>query len=164
MLKPSFMKIELTRLSTVFAMIFLLHPAFGQHQIKSIVKKNMASLEPYQYDAYAMKEISYGPKAQNLVIEFSVYSDEEYKLVFCKTVLPQEVEINIYDKGPKNKTRKLIYFDESGKKDQYSCTFKPTTSGQYFIEYKVPAATAPDQKGTMIVLIGIKDVEPVAQK
>lgn len=88
-----------------------------------------------------------------------MYSEEEYKIVFCKTQLPQELEINIYDKSPKSKSKKLIYFDESGKKDQYSCTFKPTVTGSYFIEYKVPPATAPGQKGTMIVLIGIRDKE-----
>ena len=133
--------------------------AKAQQQIKSIVKKNMAALEPFQYDAYALKEISYGSQEQSVVVEFTVYSDEEYKIVFCKTQLPQELEINIYDKSPKSKTKKLIYFDESGKKDQYSCTFKPTATGSYFIEYKVPVASAPNQKGTMIVLIGIRDKE-----
>lgn len=133
--------------------------AIGQQQIKSIVKKNIAALDPFQYDAYAMKEITYGTKEQSVIVEFTVYSEEEYKLVFCKTELPQELEINIYDKSPKSKTKKLIYFDESGKKDQYSCTFKPTTTGSYFIEYKVPPATAPGQNGTMIVLIGIRESE-----
>lgn len=133
--------------------------AKAQQQIKSIVKKNMAALEPFQYDAYALKEISYGSQEQSVVVEFTVYSDEEYKIVFCKTQLPQELEINIYDKSPKSKTKKLIYFDESGKKDQYSCTFKPTATGSYFIEYKVPVASGPNQKGTMIVLIGIRDKE-----
>ena len=131
--------------------------ASGERSIKSIVKQNKASLDPYQYDAYAVKDISYGSKEQSIVIQFAVYSDEEYKIIFCKTELPQEIDINVYDRNPKNKNRKLIYFDESGKKDQYACTFKPAASGEYYIEYKVPAATAPDQKGSMIVLIGIKD-------
>ena len=153
---------HLKSLAAVAGIFFMVHtPANAQRQIKSIVKKNMAALDPYQYDAYAMKEINYGAKEQSVVIQFSVYSDEEYKIVFCKTVLPQEVEIYIYDKNPKSKTRKLLYFDESGKKDQYSCTFKPTTSGEYYIEYKVPVATAPAQKGTMIVLIGIKDSDSI---
>ncbi len=139
--------------------------AFGQQpSVKAIVKKNMRSLDPYQYDAYAIKDITYNKKAQSVVVEFAVFSEEEYKIVFCKTELPQELEINIYDKNPKSPTKKLIYFDESGKKDQYSCTFKPTSTGSYFIEYKVPPATAPGQKGTMIVLIGIREKEEVASK
>lgn len=148
------------------ALLFMVQlQANAQHEIKAIVKKNMAALKPYEYDAYAMKVFNYGPKEQSVVIEFSVFSEEEYKLVFCKTSLPQEIEINIYDKNPKSKDRKLIYFDDSGKKDQYTCEFKPTITGQYYIEYKVPAATAPGQKGTMIVLIGIKESEnPVAQQ
>ena len=147
-------------LLSAFMGLFWMNPdVSAQQKIKSIVKKNMSELDPFQYDAYAVKEISYGPKEQSVVVEFSVYSEEEYKIVFCKTVLPQELDINIYDKSPKSSSKKLIYFDESGKKDEYSCTFKPTATGSYFIEYKVPAATGPGQKGTMIVLIGIRDRE-----
>ena len=158
------MKTKLSLLTAAAGLFFMTHTAGAQVKVKSIVKKNMDALKPFEYDAYAQKDINYGPKPQSVVVEFNVYSDEEYKLVFCKSVLPQELEINIYDKNPLSKNKKLIYFDESGKKDQYTCTFKPTTSGQYFIEYKVPTATEPDQKGTMIVLIGIKDVEELAVK
>ena len=47
----------------------------------------MASLDPYQYDGYVIKEIAYGDKAKKEVLEFSIYAEEEYKLVFGKTVL-----------------------------------------------------------------------------
>jgi hypothetical protein len=154
------MKTQLMQFCLALGILCLFNQnTYAQHQIKSIVKKNMSALEPYKYDAYALKEITYGPKAQSAVIEFTAYSEIDYKIVFCKTDLPQEVEINIYDKSPTSKTKKLIYFDDSGKKDQYACTFKPASSGQYFIEYKIPPATAPNQKGTMIVLIGIKEGE-----
>lgn len=131
----------------------------AQPNTKKIVKSNMASLQPFTYDSYAMKEIIYGQKEQSIVMEFSVYSDEEYKLVFCKSELPQSIEMNIYDGNPKSKNKKLIYFDETGKKDQYVCNFHPTQTGSYYIEYKVPPATEKNQKGYIIVLIGVKDVE-----
>jgi len=128
-----------------------------QCKVKPIVKTCMPSLEPYQYDAYVVKEVAYAAKTKKEFIEFSVYSGEDYKLVFCKTELPQEVGITIYDGNPNSKTRKIVYMDESGKKDQYVCNFHPTKTGSYFIEYEIPASTAPNQKGCFVVLIGIKE-------
>ena len=127
-----------------------------QCKVKPIVKNCMSSLDPYQYDAYAVQEIVFGPKTKKESIEFAVYSGEEYKLVFGKTVLPLEVGITIYDGNPKTKG-KIVFIDESGKKDNYVCNFQPTKTGTYYIEYEIPAATAPNQKGCLVVLIGIKE-------
>ena len=136
---------------------FLASGLFAQQcKVKPIVKNCMASLAPYQYDAYAVQEIIYGPKTKKESIEFAVYSGEEYKLVFGKTVLPQEVGIIIYDANPK-KNGKIVFMDESGKKDNYVCNFQPTKTGTYYIEYEIPVATAPNQKGCFVVLIGIKE-------
>lgn len=128
-----------------------------QCKVKPIVKTCMSDMTPYEYDSYAVKEITFGPKAKKESIEFEVYSEENYKLLFCKTELPQEIGINIYDKGPNKKDRKIIFFDESGKKDQYVCNFHPEKSGTYYIEYDIPSATAANQKGCIVVLIGIKE-------
>lgn len=127
-----------------------------QCKVKPIVKQCMPMLNPYQYDSYALKEIVYGPKAKKESINFEVFSEEEYKLVFGQTVLPQEVGITIYrlSKGKKE----IIYFDESGKKTSQDFSFGPTTSGTYYIEYEIPAATAPNQKGCFVVLIGLKEI------
>ena len=135
--------------------------AFGlfaqQCKVKSIVKTCMPTLAPYQYDAYAVKEISFAAKAKKESIEFAVYSGEDYKLVFCKTELPQDVGITIYDGNPTSKNRKIVYMDESGKKDQYVCNFHPTKTGNYYIEYEIPSSTAANQQGCFVVLIGIKE-------
>ena len=127
-----------------------------QCKVKPIVKNCMSALAPYQYDAYAVKEIIYGIKTKKEVLEFAVYSGEEYKLVFGKTVLPLEVGITIYDGNPKTKG-KIVYLDESGKKDNFVCNFQPTKTGTYYIEYEIPAQTDPNQKGCFVVLIGIKE-------
>lgn len=129
----------------------------AQCKVKPIVKSCMESLAPYQYDSYAVKEIVYGSKIKKEILEFSVYSDEEYKLVFGKTLLPQEINITIYDKHPNRKDKKIMYFDDSGKKDKFVCTFRPTTTGTYYIEFEVPVASAPNQKGCFAVIIGVKD-------
>jgi hypothetical protein len=117
----------------------------------------MPSLAPYQYDAYVVTEIAYAVKTKKESIEFAVYSGEDYKLVFCKTELPQEVGITIYDGNPNSKKSKIVYMDESGKKDKFVCNFHPESTGSYFIEYEIPASTAPNQKGCFVVLIGIKE-------
>jgi len=125
-------------------------------KVKPIVKNCMASLAPYQYDGYLVQKIVYGPKAKKESIKFAVYSGEEYKCkwVFGKTVLPLEVGITIYDGNPKTKG-KIVFIDESGTKDNFVCNFLPTKTGTYYIEYEIPAATAPNQKGCFVMLIGI---------
>ncbi|TAL57910.1 MAG: hypothetical protein EPN85_12930 [Bacteroidetes bacterium] len=129
----------------------------AQCKVKPIVKKCMPLLEPCQYDSYAVKEITYNAKARKEILEFSVYSDEQYKLVFGKTALPQEVGITIYDKHPGKKDKKLLYFDESGKKGDFVFNFQPTNTGTYYIEFEIPVASSPNQKGCFVLLIGIKD-------
>ena len=129
----------------------------AQCKVKPIVKECMPSLTPYQYDSYAVKEITFGAKQKKEILEFAVYSGEEYKLVFGKTILPQEVGITIYDKLPSKKDRKILYFDESGKKDKFVCNFSPGSTGTYYIEFDVPPSTASNQAGCFVVLIGIKD-------
>ena len=141
------------------ACLWILSPGlFAQTcKVKPIVKTCMPSLAPYQYDAYVVKEISYAAKEKKESIEFSVYSGEDYKLAFCKTELPQEVGITIYDGNPLNKKSKIVFMDESGKKDKFVCNFHPDQTGSYFIEYEIPPATAPNQSGCFVVLIGIKE-------
>ena len=144
------------------ALCMVNYSASAQHKTKAIVRNNISSLAPYEYDCYSVKEFTYGPKEQSIVVEFFVYSEEEYKLLFCKSRLPQSVDVNIYDKNPASRRKKLLYFDESGEKDQYVCNFKPTETGSYYIEYKIPAATEKNQKGSIIVMIGIKDNEEMS--
>ena|ERR1051326_5401687 len=144
-----------TTVLTGALLTFSVHVLAQQCKVKPIVKQCMPLLSPYSYDSYALKEIVYGTKSKKESINFEVFSDEEYKLVFGQTVLPQEVGITIYrmSKGKKE----IIYFDESGKKVAQDFSFGPTTSGTYYIEYEIPPATAPNQKGCFVVLIGLKE-------
>ena len=137
--------------------LFLSVSVAAQCKVKPIVKHCMPSLAPYQYDSYAVKEITYTARTKKEVVEFSVYSDEKYKLVFGKTELPQELNITIYEMDGSKKGKKIVFFDESGIKDNFVCSFNPTKTGTYYIEYEIPPATAPKQKGCMVVLIGIQD-------
>jgi len=140
-----------------FLLLFHSELSAQQCKVKPIVNSCKSSLPPYQYDSYAVKEVVYGAKAKKEVLEFSVYSGEEYKLVFGKTELPQEINITIYDKHPSKKDKNIVYMDESGKKDNFVCNFQPTKTGTYYIEFEIPAATAANQKGCFVMLIGIKE-------
>ncbi len=141
-----------------FALLsFLSMPELSAQQckVKPIVKSCMPLMAPFQYDSYVIKEISYGPKPKKESLDFQVFSNEEYKLVFGQTVLPQEVNITIY--GMEKGKKKILYFDESGKKSSSTFNFNPNKTGTYYIEYEIPAATAANQKGCFVVLIGIKE-------
>lgn len=144
---------------TILAGLFLFFHSdlSAQCKVKPIVKNCMPLLAPYQYDSYAVKEITFNEKARKEILEFSVFSGEEYKLVFGKTDLPQEVGVTIYDKHPSKKDKKLLYFDESGKKGDFVFNFQPRTTGTYYIEFDIPASSAPNQKGCFVLLIGIQD-------
>lgn len=128
---------------------------FAQCKVKPIVKSCMPLMEPFQYDSYVIKEIAYTTKAKKETLDFQVFSDEDYKLVFGQTILPKEVGITIY--GMEKGKKKILYFDESGKKSSQTFNFTPTKSGTYYIEYEIPALTDANQKGCMVVLIGVKD-------
>ncbi len=130
--------------------------ASAQCKVKSIVKQCMPSLGDFIYDSYVIKEIEYGPKAKKETLDFEVFSDEQYKLVFGQTELPKEVGITIY--GMEKGKKKILYFDESGKKTIQDFNFAATKTGPYYIEFEIPAATTAGQKGCFVLVIGIKDM------
>ena len=116
----------------------------------------MPLLGEFQYDSYVVKDIAYGPKAKKETLDFEVFSEEHYKLVFGQTQLPQEVGITIY--GVEKGKKKILYFDESGKKSAQEFNFTATKTGPYFIEFDIPPASAPGQTGCFVLVIGIKDL------
>lgn len=133
------------------------NPVFAQRcKMKPIVQNCMGELAPYNYDSYAVKGILYGSKTKTESVDFVLFEGDSCKLVFCKSELPQALGITIYNSPPKEKYRKIIYIDDSGKKDQYVFSFKAEKTGSYYIEFEVPPATAPNQQGCIVVLIGTK--------
>ena len=128
-------------------------------RMKPIVRTCMGDLAPYNYDSYAVKGILYGSKIKTESIDFVLFEGDSCKLVFCKSALPQELNITIYNQPSKVKDRKIIYFDDSGRKDQYVFNFRAEKTGTYYIEFEIPPATAPHQEGCIVVLIGTKGQE-----
>ena len=128
----------------------------AQCKAKPIVKECMAKLGDFEYDSYVVKEIVYGKTPKKESLDFEVFSDEQYKLVFGQTVLPQEVGVTIY--GMVKGKKKILYFDESGKKSSQDFNFNATQTGPYYIEFEIPAATSPGQRGCFILVIATKDL------
>lgn len=138
-----------------FLLLFI-GAASAQCKVKSIVKQCQPALGEYVYDSYVIKEIEYGPQPKKETLDFEVFSDEEYKLVFGQTELPKEVGVTIY--GMEKGKKKILYFDESGKKTIQDFNFAATKTGPYYIEFEIPAASSPGQKGCFVLVIGIKDL------
>lgn len=126
----------------------------AQCKARQIMKICKDDLKPYKYDAFASTEIAYKAEAQTVEVEFTAVSGSQYKLVFCTSELPIPVKITIYDKPKNNKKRKILYFDENSK-DGFLCAFAPPKTGNYYIEYSVPASKDA-QKGCVVMIIGIK--------
>jgi hypothetical protein len=130
--------------------------AIAQCKSKVIVKTCKPRLEPFKYDGAAVNDIIIDGKEKVMELEFAAYSGQEYKLVFCPSeTIKEEIKIQIFDKRKNIKSRKLIF--ESSSMDATSQGFEPPKSGNYFIEYLIPAGT-PETKseGCMVFLIGYK--------
>lgn len=144
-------------LTLIACMLFATGNYAQNRQIKSIVKKYRSSMSPYRYESYATKKIIYGQKEKTEVMEFKIFSNDEYQLTFCKTDFSQSIEINIYDRNPKERGKKLLYFDESEKQSSRVFSFRPGKSGSYYIEFKIPASTTSAQEeGYIILLVGTR--------
>ncbi len=128
--------------------------SFGQCKARDIMKGCKNDLKPFKYDAFVSNDINYTETAQLIEVEFGAMSGNEYRLVFCTSQLPIPVKITIYDKPKTNKKRKILYFDENSK-DGFLCAFTPPKTGNYYIEYSVPAAKD-KTKGCVVMIIGIK--------
>lgn len=126
----------------------------AQCKARQIMKTCKEDLKPFKYDAFASTEITYKQEAQNLEVEFTAVSGNEYKLVFCTSELPIPVKITIYDKPKYNKKRKILYYDENSK-DGFLCAFTPPKTGNYYIEYTVPSSKG-NEKGCVVMIVGIK--------
>lgn len=112
-------------------------------------------MKPYNYDGMAYNDIEFDNKAKVIDVEFTAFAGEQYKLLFCKSDFQEKVVIKIYDKNKRNANRSVIY--DSSKIETNIWGFEPPRSGNYFIEYEVPASyTGIKKNECMVLLIGYK--------
>ena len=126
----------------------------GACKAKQIAKACRANLMPFKYDSYAVNDITFTDKPQTIEVEFSAFSGQKYKLVFCTSGFTEEVKLNIYDRSMKVKKRNKVYDNDKGI-DNLFWSFEPPKSGTYFINYEVPAAKDGKQnQGCIVMMIG----------
>jgi hypothetical protein len=153
----------------MIAMKILLLPAFvlvctlslsfsmgskGACKAKQIAKSCKKNILPFKYDSYAVNDITFSDKPQNIEVEFSAFSGQKYKLVFCTSGFTEEVQLNIYDKPAKNKKRNKVYDNDKGI-DNLFWSFEPPKSGTYYITYSVPPAKdGKPSSGCIVMMVG----------
>ena len=126
----------------------------GSCKAKQIAKSCRANLKPFKYDSYAVNEITFTDKPQNIEVEFSAFSGQKYKLVFCTSGFAEEVKLDIYDKPAKSKKRQKVFDNEKGI-DNLFWSFEPPKSGTFYINYQVPPSKDGKQSsGCIVMMIG----------
>lgn len=149
-------KYTYTLVLVMLALLSSYSSSFSQcKEKKSIAKACKPQMKPFHYDGMAYNEIVFDDKAKIVNVEFTAFAGEKYKLLFCKSNFQENVVIKIYDKNKRNKNRKVVY--DSSTTETNIWGFEPPRSGNYFIEYEIPAsATGVKKDECMVLLIGYK--------
>ena len=135
------------------ALICTNHYSFGQCKAKQIMKACKPNIEkPYKYDSYAISEFTFGPKPQIIEVQFTAFKGLSYKIVFCSSGFEAKMTMNIYDKNKNIKNNRHKIFDNDMGIDNNFWSFVPPKSGNYYIDYEIPAA-ANAETGCVIMLI-----------
>ncbi len=124
----------------------------------NIKNKAKETLKPiYSYDASKTTHLVFGSKMQFKELEVPLYVGEKYRFIFSMEGLPQNVDIEVYDKKYESKDRKLLFSSKESQKvnDQY--VFDPEKSyRKLYIDYHVPPAEGAEAKGCLILTLGYK--------
>ena len=146
----------------IFSMlIFSADRSVAQCNAKSIMKACKPNVQkPYRYDSYVISELKFDKKPKIVEVVFTAFEGQKYKLIFCTNGFEEPVKLDIYNKSKAiKKDRKKVY-DNSQGIDNNFWTFEPPKSGNYYIDYEVPASIDGKPKtGCVILLIGYLEVK-----
>ena len=132
------------------------HYSVAQCKAKKIAKDCKPNIKkPYKYDGYAISEFTFEDKPKKIEVQFVAFQGQKYQVVFCSSGFEEKVTMNIYDKSNRVKSGRKKIYDNSEGIDNNFWKFEPTKSGNYFIEYELPASTTGKPvKGCVVMLIG----------
>lgn len=135
--------------------IFCTDLLFAQCKAKHIMNECKPNIQkPFIYDSYALNEFIFNDEEKKVEVVFTAFVGQKYNLLFCSSGFEEKVEINIYDKTNRIKKGRKRLYDNSEGVDNNFWWFKPTKSGNYFIEYNVPkSVTGKEKKGCVVLLI-----------
>ncbi len=136
------------------ALVILFAPqlVLAQCKDRKIEKACKPMMKPFSVDGYGSNALPFDSLAKTVHVDFTAFPGEKYKLVFCASGFQEEVKIEIYDKSDRIKTRTKVFEKVVGGTEQ-NAMFEPKKSGNYYIEYKVPAVDKAAAKNECIVLL-----------
>ena len=117
-------------------------------------EKCKQSLDPFKYDAGKIVRIVFKEQAQQQEYEIPLYMGEKYRFVFQKEGLPQDVEINVYDKMIGAKNRSLLFSSKGKSFDEKEIIWEPEKSRRVYVHFDIPPTTDVVKKGCVIFLLG----------
>lgn len=120
--------------------------------------KSKDALHPdYQYDASKTTYILFSTKKQFKELEIPLFIGEKYRFVFNTESLPQNVDIEVYDKKYESKSREMLFSskDEQAVDKQY--IFEPQKAmRKVFVDYHIHATEAEEAKGCLVLTVGYR--------
>ena len=135
--------------------------SFGQADLSCDAKKLKGDIKgelkpDYKYDSSKITRVIFKDKSQIKEVEVPLFIGEKYRFVFNTNSLPKPVEINIYNKKAGSSKRKLLYSSSKEKDTDNIFVWEPDKSRKMYINYKIPAGSAADERGCVVFLLGYK--------
>lgn len=123
---------------------------------KELVNKSKILIEPYQYDNSKLTQVEFKKDPQKITVEIPLFFGEEYRVVFTTVNLPQNSEINIYDKPAKSRKRELLYGTTSNSGTEF--LFELERADKMVIEYDIPPVGKDSiaQKACILFMMGYR--------
>lgn len=126
--------------------------------VVAIRAKSKEALKPdYQYDASKTTHVMFLTKKQFKELEIPLYIGEKYRFVFNTQSLPQNVDIEIYDKKYEAKDRHLLFSSKEATAVDKQFVFEPQKAmRKVYLDYHIQATETTEQKGCIVLTIGYK--------
>jgi hypothetical protein len=136
---------------TLFAFAFGQKDAFSQCSDRSIKKMTKEGLNTFIFESAAFKPLSaFGNKKSTIEAAFSVYSQENYRVLNLCDGFSDLVEFSIYD------TDRNLLFTNKSEKSVRHYDFVAQKSGDYTIEFRIPTSDVKNPKPCVAFAIGYK--------
>jgi hypothetical protein len=97
-------------------------------------------------------------KKQFKELEIPIYVGEKYRLIWSMEGLPQQIDVEVYDKKYEAKSRDVLFTTRSmSVEDKKFFVFDPKKSmRRLYIDYLIPPAEDSVKKGCVVFTLGYK--------
>jgi hypothetical protein len=140
-----------TTLATALLLVFGSFAATAQCSDKDIKKATKDALGTYIFESAAFKPLTSFSNSKGMVeAAFSVYSQESYRVANLCRNFSELPEFNVYD------SEKNLLFSSAKEKGKITYDFVAQKSGDYTIQFKIPAADTKNGGACVAFAIGYK--------